>query len=37
MIEEIGIEESDRKSEPNPEIHKDEDSFLKSIYGTLNY
>ena len=25
--------ECDRKSEPNPELYKDDDSFLKSIFG----
>jgi hypothetical protein len=25
--------ECDRKGEPNPELYKDDDSFLKSIFG----
>eukprot|EP00349_Pseudokeronopsis_sp_Brazil_P002804 CAMPEP_0202963976 /NCGR_PEP_ID=MMETSP1396-20130829/8032_1 /ASSEMBLY_ACC=CAM_ASM_000872 /TAXON_ID= /ORGANISM="Pseudokeronopsis sp., Strain Brazil" /LENGTH=143 /DNA_ID=CAMNT_0049685673 /DNA_START=606 /DNA_END=1037 /DNA_ORIENTATION=- len=30
-----GVEEQERKSEPAPDIYKDDDSFLKSIYEVM--
>jgi len=30
-----GIEEPERKSEPTPDIYKEDDSFLKSIYEAM--